>query len=593
VGRSKSKTLKPGTIADTVARLALWGRLTPRGFARVEYHSEFSRTETDRRLGETLQDEGVPYHRIALRIRSTPSEAMGSLLEQLEALEPAVVSITGFATAVPDEAWREFLGHLTWNRERLAGFNHRQIWWMTPDFVDAFIHTVPDLASWFMVRLTIEEEYFPPSPDPHKFETVAPEGPKYRIDEAMRRAAGLVDRFLRAKQANARIDDLRDLVRMAAEAIAEVDAPHLAEDLADQLLPDAIAVAQTSTSDRLSMVRTLNRLSRLLVTLGRIAQARPLIELAVTMAEPYDGPDQLGLARELNNLAGFLHFLGCLDKAEQLLHRALAIDERNVGPDHPEVAGDLKNLAMLLQATNRLDEAERLIRRSVAIDERNVGPNHPEVADGLNDLAVLLKNTNRLDEAEPLFRRALSIDERVLGPDHPLVARDLNNLALLLRLSNRLEEAESLFHRALAIDERTYGPDHPNVASALNNLADVLRATNRSSEAEAAYRRALAIWEQSLGPDHPNVASALNNLAGLLRAGNHPSEAEPLLRRVLEILLRFTSSNGHEHPNLRHAIANYVGTLQSLGQTPERIRARLGEISKPFGVSLGDQFTPK
>ena len=50
----------PGTIADTVAHLALWARLAPRGFARVEYHSEFARSETDRRLGEALQDEDDP-----------------------------------------------------------------------------------------------------------------------------------------------------------------------------------------------------------------------------------------------------------------------------------------------------------------------------------------------------------------------------------------------------------------------------------------------------------------------------------------------------------------------------------------------------
>ncbi len=185
--RSEQNRLKPGSIAHTVARLSLWGRRAPRGFARVEYHSEYARSEADRRLGEALRDENVPYHRIALPVRSNPSQAMRSLLEQLEALEPAVVSITGFATAVPEEAWPEFLGHLTWHRETLAGLNHRQIWWMTPDFVDAFIHTVPDLASWFMVRLTITEEFVPPSQEPYTFETVAPEGPKSRIDDTMRR----------------------------------------------------------------------------------------------------------------------------------------------------------------------------------------------------------------------------------------------------------------------------------------------------------------------------------------------------------------------------------------------------------------------
>jgi tetratricopeptide (TPR) repeat protein len=593
VARTKTKLLKPGTIADTVARLALWARLAPRGFARVEYHTEFSRAETDRRLAETLQVEKIPYHRIALPVRRPPSEVMGGLLAQLEALESTVVSITGFATAVSDDAWREFLGHLTWNRERLAGFNHRQVWWMSPNFVDAFIHTVPDLASWFMVRLTIEEEFIPPIEEPHVFEAVQSEGPRYRIDEAMRRATSLIERFRLAKAKNARMDDLLQLAGAAAEATVEVGAPNLTKELSDRLLPGAIAVVQAPNPDRLQTVRTLNRLSGLLISQGLILDAEPLIRRSLTTAEQYDGPDHLGLARELNNLAGFLQVLGRPAEAERLIRRALAIDERNYGPDHPEVADDLNNLAMLLQDMSRLDEAESLSRRSLAITERDVGPNHPEVAEGLNNLAVLLKNMGRLHEAEPIYRRALTIHERVFGPDHPTVARDLDNLAVLLRLENRLSEAESLFRRALEIDERTYGPDHPNVATVLNNLGGVLQATNRLTEAEAAYQRALSLWERSLGRDHPIVASPLNNLAGVLRARSLPTEAEPLLHRVLEILLKFSSETGHEHSNLRNAISNYMGTLQSMGESPEQIRVRLNEIGRPFGMSLGTQFTPR
>ena len=86
-----------------------------------------------------------------------------------------------------------------------------------------------------------------------------------------------------------------DLARAAAEAIVNVGAPNLTKDLADQLLPEAIAVVQTFTPDGLELARALNALSDLLVSQGRIREAEPLIARASTIVKQYDGPDHHGL----------------------------------------------------------------------------------------------------------------------------------------------------------------------------------------------------------------------------------------------------------------------------------------------------------
>ena len=587
VARNHRKTLQPGSIADTVGLLAVWARHAPRGFARVEFHSEYARAEAERKLGEFLQPEAVPYHRIELPVRRTPSEVVRALIAGLESLGPAVVSITGFASAVAEDARTEFLGLLTWNRENLAEFNHRQIWWMTRDFVDAFIHTVPDLNSWFMVRLALTEEFRPPAVKESRFERPGFEQPKYKIDEAMRRATSLVERFCRAKELGTSPSDLMKLAASAAAAIADVRAPNLTIELEDQLLPEAIDLVSRPVPDELSKVRSLNSLARLLREQARFSEAEPLIRRALAIDERSYGPDHPDVARDLNNLALLLQATNRLGEAEPLMRRALAIGEQSYGPDHPEVAIHLNNLATLLQATNRLGEAEPLFRRALAIDERSYGPDHPDVARDLNNLAQLLKATNRLGEAEPLMRRALAIAEQSYGPEHPEVAIDLNNLASLLQDTNRLGEAEPLIRRALAIEERSHSPDHPDVARDLNNLAQLLQATNRLGEAEPLLRRALAIGEQSYGPDHPEVAIRLNNLARLLKATNRLREAEPLSRRHLEIFLKFTRATGHEHQHLRAAVRNYTILLEAMGETSEQIRARLDEIGRPFGMDLG------
>ena len=225
VARSKSKKAGPGSIADTVAMLAVWARHAPRGFARVEYHSEYARAEADRRLGEALLREEVPYHHVELPVRVTPSQAGRYLLEHLEAIESGAVSITGFATAVAEEDRRDFLAILSVRREVLAELGLCQIWWLTPDFLDAMIAIAPDLDSWFMTRLHLEEEFVPSAREPDPSEPIRPTVPKYRIDEALRLATSLVERFQRAKEVGTPTSELVELAASAADAIVEVGRP--------------------------------------------------------------------------------------------------------------------------------------------------------------------------------------------------------------------------------------------------------------------------------------------------------------------------------------------------------------------------------
>jgi len=321
--------------------------------------------------------------------------------------------------------------------------------------------------------------------------------------------------------------------------------------------------------------------------LGNFAEAEPLLRRALALDEKRFGLNHPNVATCLNNLAALLHDTNRLKEAEILYRRALAIDEQSFGSNDPKIATCLNNLALLLKASGRLREAEPLYRRALAVDEQSFGPDHPRVATHLNNLAQLLQATDRPDEAEAFYRRALIIDQEVLGPNHPRVASHLNNLAQLLQAIDRLEEAEPLYRHALAIDEQSFGPEHPRVATHLNNLASLLKATDRLEEAEQLYRRALGIDERSFGWDHPNVGTDLNNLAALLEATNRLEESEQIMQRMLGIFLRFSASTGREHPFLQTATRNYAALLAELGRDSGQILARLNNLTRRFGISLG------
>ncbi|MCA2939128.1 MAG: tetratricopeptide repeat protein [Microcystis sp. M113S1] len=158
VNQTNQSELEPGTIAHTAARLLLWGRRPSRGLARVEFYDEFSRQQVVRELENKLQEQGIIFHKIVLPRWEKPSFVLNFLLTQLAELESGVVSITGFETAFSsDVSLVDALQLINFNRENLARFNLRQIWWMTHDFTNKVIRFMPDLNSWFFLRLSLTE----------------------------------------------------------------------------------------------------------------------------------------------------------------------------------------------------------------------------------------------------------------------------------------------------------------------------------------------------------------------------------------------------------------------------------------------------
>jgi tetratricopeptide (TPR) repeat protein len=416
VARGDVKTRIPGSIADTVARLEVWAGRAPRGLARVVFHSEHARAEADRLLGEAMRSRSVPYHPIKLPVRHSPSEVVRTLLEGLARLEPGVVSITGFATACADRDRAAFLGALTLNRDNLAGFPLRQVWWLTDDFTDAFLRTVPDLASWFLVRVHLTQEPRHAPTGPRTFEAVPAAVPKLATEEALARASNLVERFQRAREAGAPPSELIQLAGWAARAIVEVGAADKARDLADTLTAVAIGPREGLDVGHPAILRGLISLANLFRDQGRLKEARPILDRALAIASQDKVVDDAVLSHELGSLIGLLRDVNKPREAEALVRRVLASDERRLGPDNPQVAIDLGNLGLLLKDTSRGGEAEPLFRRAVAIVEKHHGPDHPSVALSLNNLAALLHDAGRLAEAEPLYQKARAIGEQSAGP---------------------------------------------------------------------------------------------------------------------------------------------------------------------------------
>jgi len=327
-----------------------------------------------------------------------------------------------------------------------------------------------------------------------------------------------------------------------------------------------LAIAEKAFDpDAPEVAKFLDMLAALYKVQGNYQSAEPLSKRALAIYEKALGPDHPTVANSLNILGLVQEGQGNYQAAEPLLKRALAIYEKALGPDHPTVANSLNNLASLYQAQGNYQAAEPLFKRALAIREKALGPGHPDVATSLNNLATLYYTQGNYAAAEPLSKRALAIYEKASGPDHPDVATTLNTLGLVQEAQGNYQAAELLFKRALAIYEKASGPDHPNVATSLSNLAGLYYTQGNYAAAEPLYKRALTIRKKALGPDHPDVANSLNNLAEMYRAQSNYQEAEPTSKQAIASLKR---ALGPDHPNVATALNNLALLYQDQGNYP-------------------------
>lgn len=451
--------IDPESIAGVAARLALWGSRAPKGLARVEFDSDFSRQNADALVRDACAKINLPFYAIELPQFTPAHEIVVYLLDTLAPLPHGVVSITGWATAFPaDVDLLESLYILNLNRENLAQFPLCQIWWMTRPFADAVIRETPDLASWFIVRLNLTEN-IAASPDERPKITVPLASPEKQT-AARKRSADLTQRFRNALDMGVDLTDWSDLANSAAAELRDVGLGKEAHLLSEDLLNSIVNTA--AYQDYLSGNAPLRERDE---------------------------------ARLLQNLANLYENHDNFRKAEEALDKVIKLTEKIAGPESNDVAEFLNNLAILYQNEFRCAEAESLFVRALAIREKTWGKEHPNTALSLNNLAGLYDNQRRFAEAESLYVRALAIREKALGPKHPETALSLNSLAWLYFGQGRFAEAEPMFVRALAILEKSLGPEHPNTWIVLENYFLLLHQTEQQEKAEQIVTRVPAWYD--------------------------------------------------------------------------------------------------
>jgi tetratricopeptide (TPR) repeat protein len=305
----------------------------------------------------------------------------------------------------------------------------RQIWWVPSSLTEQFVLGVPDLDSWFRLRLHLTEA--PPQPAGAVREPAGTERKTVSVTEARSVARRFWERLEAARAQN--IPEERIWAELAEPAV------------------DALMAAGLTLGAEAILAR---------VSDARVSLERKLQELHQTRGA--EDPEVLSLT---GRLARLLRGQGDFTGARRLQEQVLEVSTRVLGEEHPDTLRSMGDLAMTLWEQSDYAGARRLEERVLEVKTRVMGAAHPDTLTAMGNLAVTLGAQGDHAGSRRLEERVLEARTRVLGEEHPDTLTSMNNLAFTLHQAGDLAGAVRLLRKCLAGRRQVLGEDHPDTVA--------------------------------------------------------------------------------------------------------------------------------
>jgi tetratricopeptide (TPR) repeat protein len=228
----RCKVPQIGSCEDTVARLSGWVRRSPHGLAAVEFDSDFARLRLIEQLRGALAE--TSFSSFEIEPSGQDSERLVSqLLDMLSRSPSGVANVTAFRSSGAETAgMTEFLRLINLQRDVLAHFPLWQIWWFPTAIAEVIGRAVPDLASWFLIRLHLSDPALSTNFDSLLESRGMPPESVLGVQEARRLANNLRKRAEAAAiQGQPQSQVWRELARPAIDTLRRADLGREAEEL--------------------------------------------------------------------------------------------------------------------------------------------------------------------------------------------------------------------------------------------------------------------------------------------------------------------------------------------------------------------------
>jgi len=240
-----------------------------------------------------------------------------------------------------------------------------------------------------------------------------------------------------------------------------------------------------------------------------------------------------GLSKLLFKVSNLLKDMGKLEEARPLMEEQMHAYRETFGIRDERTLAAINNLAVLLQQTGQLEHARALLEECLPIQRETLGSDHSETLTTISNMAGLLQDMGKHEEAMPLCEEDLEACRKKYGRCHSATLISMNNMADSLMKLGQREEARRLFEEAVQTGRETVGDRDPSTLTSMNNLGNLLKEMGAREEAQQLLEKVLVARRAMLGNDHPKTLTSIHNLAILLYEMGQREAATPLLKEAL------------------------------------------------------------
>jgi len=192
---------------------------------------------------------------------------------------------------------------------------------------------------------------------------------------------------------------------------------------------------------------TLGGLSGYLVRYGKLEEALPLAEEALSIALAANSEESAEVALAYANVATVHKWSHHYDRALPLYRKSLSIYQKAAGPEHPRTAGVLMEIGLIEMEDGNYTLANRDIVHGLAIVNREPGWVFERWI-GESDLGTLRFRQGKYEEAARLLSDSLTLQQQAgirAGRD---LAVTIEQLAKVREKQRRFDDARSLRDQA-------------------------------------------------------------------------------------------------------------------------------------------------
>jgi serine/threonine protein kinase len=267
----------------------------------------------------------------------------------------------------------------------------------------------------------------------------------------------------------------------------------------------------------------LSGLGKVLYYTGRYAEAEQTLRESIEAKLSHGAPASTEFS--LNILGAVLTELGRVKEAREVLDEALAIAERLSGEHHPHMEQSLYRSANLHFSVGQPERAAPLVRRLLAIRGEMVKKKSPVLGELLVAAEAQVTTLAKLPGATALVKQLVTLGRKQDGYTSPHVAAAMHSPARHFCAAGAHRAGIVLLNESLRIQRATLIDRHLAIATTLTALGQAHLDVNAPEAAHPRLVEALECRRAALPPENWLLARTLTLLGRCLRELDRTSEA--------------------------------------------------------------------